>query len=246
MCVEAKTAIATPPAAGTFAGTATEFEYGVREWWTAKAYVDAEATDEDSAISTGYRLESRIRPTRRQHPVIPVIYLEYGNLTGADKTFLEVVGHDTESDLSAPNDVAKRVHKHEGEIRLILSSGLDNWNLAINFISEKNLGHAPWGFGYAAGLSRPLRRSSASNSCHLCADKFVAGAEVYGGLGDTRSLSLSETSHYLAPLLGWELSKQIHSSFSPGFGLTRGSLSRFFRVGIAYEFSAPKRKSATK
>jgi hypothetical protein len=69
----------------------------------------------------------------------------------------------------------------------------------------------------------------------------MAGLEVYGGLGDTRTLSLHETSHYVAPLLGWEMSKQIHLSLSPGFGVTALSFSQFVRAGIAYEFAGRKR-----
>ncbi len=184
ICVEAKTALAKPDVSGTFGAAATEFEYGVREWWTAEAYFDVQATDEDSAMSTGYRLESRVRLTKVEHLLTPVIYVEYGNISGADKTFLEVVGHDIQTDLSVRNDLAGHVHKHEGEFRLILSSDVESWNFAINFISEKNLGHAPWEFGYAWGASRPLRRASVSNACHVCLDKFVTGVEMYGGLGE--------------------------------------------------------------
>jgi len=67
-------------------------------------------------------------------------------------------------------------------------------------------------------------------------EKIVAGVEAYGGLGDTATLSLNETSHYLSPLIGWQLPKGVRVSLSPGFGLTANSLDRIYRVGLAYDF----------
>ena len=64
----------------------------------------------------------------------------------------------------------------------------------------------------------------------------MAGVEAYGGLGDTSSLTLRDTSHYIAPLVGWQLPKGVRLSFSPGFGLTASSLTRIYRVGFALEF----------
>jgi hypothetical protein len=72
--------------------------------------------------------------------------------------------------------------------------------------------------------------------CTCCADKFIAVAEAYGGLGYTAAITTGDTSHYIAPLLGWQLPKGLRLSFSPGFGLTATSLTRVYRVGVAYEF----------
>lgn len=60
------------------------------------------------------------------------------------------------------------------------------------------------------------------------------GGEAYGGLGDTDSLTLRETSHYIAPLVGWQLPFG-RLSFSIGFGLTSTSLDRVYRIGWASE-----------
>ena len=65
----------------------------------------------------------------------------------------------------------------------------------------------------------------------------MAGVEAYGGLGDTASLTLRNTSHYIAPVVEWQLPKGLRLSFSPGFGLTDSSLNRVYRFGVAYEFS---------
>lgn len=233
--IENKTALARPDGANHYGAAAMELEYGAKAWWTTELYLDGQATARDSAIFTGYRWENRFRPLMREHWVNPVIYIEYESITGADKTLLEVVGHDGQADLSDPNAESRQEHEHEGELKLILSSNLKSWNISENFIAEKNLGHDPWEFGYAVGAARPLRTLASGRECIFCADKFVAGVEAYGGLGDTWDLSLHDTSHYIAPLLGWQLPRGMRLSFSPGFGLTGSSLGRVYRAGLAVE-----------
>lgn len=233
--IETKTALARPDGSGHFGATATELEYGVRAWWTSELYLDGQATGGGSTLYTGWRLENRLRPLMQEHRINPVLYIEYENTSGADKTILEVVGHDGQSDLAETNGVSRREHQHEAELKLILSSNLKAWNISENFISEKDLSHAPWEFGYAVGATRPLRTAAGERPCAFCAEKFIAGAEAYGGLGDTWSLTLRDTSHYVAPLLGWEGPAGMRISFSPGFGLTSSSLNRVYRVGVAFE-----------
>lgn len=235
--LETKTALARPDGSTHYGASALEFEYGATAWWTSELYLDGQATGGDSTLFTGYRLENRFRPLMRDHAINPVLYVEYENISGADKTVLEVVGHDGQANLAGPNGDARREHQHEAELKLILSSNLRDWNISENFIAEKNLGHAPWEFGYAVGVVRPLHGAASGHECAFCAHKFIAGAEAYGGLGDTAALTLGDTSHYVAPLLGWQLPKGVRLSFSPGFGLTSTSLARVYRVGVAYEFS---------
>ena len=231
---ETKTALARPQGGNHYGAMTTELEYGVRAWWTSELYLDGQATAQDSAIFTGFRLENRFRPLMREHWINPVLYVEYENISGADKNILEVVGHDGQSDLATPNAEARQEHKHEGELKLILSSNLKAWNISENFIAEKNLGHAPWEFGYALGAARPLRTLGSGKRCALCLEKFITGAEMYGGLGDTWSLTLRDTSHYIAPIIGWQLPGG-RLSFSTGFGLTSSSLDRVYRIGWASE-----------
>lgn len=235
--IETKTALGRPDGSDHYGATAMELEYGVRGWWTSELYLDGQATAKDSALYTGFRLENRFRPLMREHVVNPVLYFEFESISGADKTILEVVGHDGQTDLAGPNRDARREHKHEGELKLILSSNFRDWNVSENFIAEKNLGHAPWEFGYAVGASHPLRGASSGRVCTFCAEKFIAGAEAYGGLGDTWALTIRDTSHYVAPLIGWQLPKGMRLSFSPGFGLTSTSLARMYRVGLAFELN---------
>jgi hypothetical protein len=232
---ETKTALARPDSAGRYGATALEFEYGATAWWTSELYLDGQATAGDSTLFTGFRFENRVRPLMREHFINPVLYVEYESISGADKALLEVVGHDGQSDLAGSNAESRREHKHEGELKLILSSNLKSWNISENFIAEKNLGHAPWEFGYAVGATRPLKTLSSGRECTFCAEKLSAGVEAYGGLGNTDSLTLHDTSHYIAPLLGWQLPRGMRVSFSPGFGITSSSLGRVYRAGLAWE-----------
>ncbi|HKS83061.1 MAG TPA: hypothetical protein VJR23_16270 [Candidatus Acidoferrales bacterium] len=216
------------------AGT-TEFEYGVKAWWTSEFYLDAQSTFGDSTVFSGFRLENRFRPLMREHWINPVIYLEYENVNEADKAMIEVVGSDSESDYAPPNSTLGRVHVHEMEGKLILSSDFKGWNISENFIAERNLGHDPFEFGYAAGASRPLRLEVTPRFCNFCRENFLVGAEFYGGLGTTWSLTASGTSHYAAPILGWQLPSGATFRISPGFGLNGESHRFTLRWGISYE-----------
>jgi len=232
--IETKTALAQPGQSHRYGAAVSELEYGVRAWWTTELYLDGQATAQDSTLYTGFRLENRFRPLMQEHIINPVLYVEFESISGADKTLLEVVGHDGQADLAEPNGDTRREHEHEAELKLILSSNLKAWNISENFIAEKNLGHEPWEFGYALGAARPLRTLGSGKPCILCLEKLTAGAEAYGGLGDVASLTLRDTSHYIAPIIGWQLPVG-RLSFSTGFGLTSSSLDRVYRIGWASE-----------
>lgn len=231
--IESKTAFGQPAGANRYGAGAAELEYGVKAWWTTELYLDGQSTARESTIPTGFRWENRFRLLMKDHFVNPLLYVEFENITGADKNMLEVVGHDGQSDVGTPNAESRREHKHEGELKLLLSSNVHDWNFSENFIAEKNLGHAPWEFGYAVAASRPL--STSYRDCTFCAPKFTVGAEAYGGLGNAWDLSLHNTSHYIAPVVGWVLPHRTRLSFSPGFGLNSNSLDRVYRVGFAVE-----------
>ena len=191
--IETKTALGRPQGGNRYGATAMELEYGTRAWWTTELYLDGQATGGDSTIFTGWRLENRLRPLMRDHAVNPVFYVEYENTSGADKTILEFTGHDGQADLAPPNAALRKEHQHEAELKLILSSNIKDWNVSENFITEKDLSHAPWEFGYALGATRPLRSAASGRACTFCAEKLIVGAEGYGGLGDTFALTVRDT-----------------------------------------------------
>jgi len=213
-----------------------EFEYGVKGWWTSEFYLDGQSTFSDSTIFTGFRWENRFRPLMREHWINPLLYLEYENVDEADKTMIEVTGFDNQADYLPRNAVLRRETDREAEMKLVLSSDFKGWNVSENFITEKNLGHDPWEFGYAAGASRPLRLEATANECNFCLENFLAGVEFYGGLGTSWRLTTAGTSHYGAPVLGWQLPSGVTLRISPGFGLNGNSHPFILRWGVSYEF----------
>ena len=234
---ESNNVIGRPDGSNRFLGSALELEYGALGWWTTEVYLDGQATLKDSTVFTGYRWENRFRVARREHWINPVLYLEFENINGADKTLLEVVGHDGEADLLEPNGAARYEKKREMEGKLLLGSNWRGWNLSENLILEKNLAHAPWEFGYAVGAYRQLGLEARPGRCNVCWENFSLGAEMYGGLGDSRSLGLQDTSHYVAPVLGWSLPSGASFKISPSFGVTQTSAPFLLRVGVSYEIS---------
>ena len=151
-------------------------------------------------------------------------------------------GFDSQADHAVPNTLVGKEHDHELETKLILSSDYKGWNISENFIGEKNLGHEPWEFGYAAGASRPLRLAAAPQYCNFCSENFLVGVEFYGGLGTSSNLTTSGTSHYAAPIVAWQLPTGISFRVSPGFGLTNESHRFLLRWGVSYEIDGFGRK----
>jgi len=220
-----------------FLASAMEFEYGVLGWWTTELYLDGQGTLGDSTLYTGSRWENRFRFTKQEHWINPVLYLEFENTNGADKTLLEVVGHDSQADLTAPNATSRLEKAREIEGKLLLGGNWRGWNFSENFIVEKNIAHAPYEFGYAVGVSHPLALQARPNRCNLCPENFQVGLEAYGGLGDTWDMNLKETSQYLAPALEWTMASGVDFKVSPSFGLTASSIPFFVRFGVSYEIS---------
>jgi len=216
----------------------TEFEYGAKAWWTTEFYLDAQSTFDQSTIFTGFRWENRFRLLKLEHIVNPVLYVEYEQISEADKTIKEVEGHDVEADGAVPNSVARHEQDHEMEFKLLLSSTFKGWNVALNPLATKNLSPSdPWEFGYALGVSRPLALKASPRACNFCPENFIAGAEIYGGLGDAQSFGLHDTSHYIAPAIAWNLPSGWTVRVSPGFGLNDNSHRLLVRWGLSREFS---------
>ena len=79
-----------------------EMEYGAKAWWTTEVYLSGQTTQNDSTIFTGFRWENRFRPLLREHFINPVLYVEYENVNEADRSLLEITGHDSVSELHRP------------------------------------------------------------------------------------------------------------------------------------------------
>ncbi|MBZ5682783.1 MAG: hypothetical protein LAO24_22035 [Acidobacteriia bacterium] len=231
--IEAKSITGAPKGGNPFLATALEFEYGVKTWWTTELYLDAQTTAAESTVFTGFRWENRVRPLLREHWINPILYFEFEDINAADKALLEVVGHDTRSDFLGRNDRSEK--ERELEFKLILSSNFQGWNVSENIVAEKNLAGDPWEFGYALGASRALALAASATPCTFCRENFALGAEMYGGLGDRHSFGLHDTSHYLGPVVTWNLPRGPSVRLSPNFGLNDNSHGFLFRFMISYE-----------
>lgn len=236
--VEYFSTFGTPHGGNDFHAFWTELEYGATAWWTTELYLDGQTTFHDSTVFTGFRWENRFRLLQREHVVNPVLYIEYEQISGADKILKEIEGHDVESDFADSNAALRKEHNHELELKLLLSSTWKGWNVAVNPIMTKNLlPSEPWEFAYAVGAGRPLALKASPNRCNFCRENFVAGVEMYGGLGDTQSAGLHDTSHYIAPVVAWNLPSDWTVRLSSAFGLNDNSHRLLLRWGFSREFS---------
>jgi hypothetical protein len=233
--VAAKSVTGAPKDGNPFVAGALEFEYGIRAWWTTELYLDGQTTAAEGTLFTGFRLENRIRPLLGEHGINPVLYFEFEDINSADKTLLEVVGHDSRDDIIARNDHSQK--QREAELKLILSSNFKGWNVSENIVAEKDLNARPWEFGYALGASRALALAASAKLCRFCRENFALGAEMYGGLGDRHSFGLSDTSHYLGPVVTWNIPRGPTLRLSPNFGLNHNSNGFLMRFMLSYEFN---------
>jgi hypothetical protein len=224
-------------AASDFLSSIMELEYGVQTWWTTEFYLDGQTTSGQGALFTGWRIENRFRPWMGEHRINPVLYVEFEDINGAEKSLKEVVGHDVADDQLVPNAEARREHEREVETKLILSSNVRGWDISANLIGEKNLAAEPWEFGYGFGVSRPLAFAVTPGPCTVCRENFIVGAELFGGLGTWRQFGLPGTSHYLAPVLAWDIPSGPRLTVSPAFGLNGNSHGLLVRFTLSYEMN---------
>lgn len=234
--IELKTLQGSPQYGNPFISQTIEFEYGAKGWWTTEFYLSGQHTSNDSTVFNGFRFENRFRPLPGDHFINPVLYVEYENVNLADRSFLEVTGHSSISDLRISNAQGRSETERALELKLILGSNFHGWNVSENFIAEKDLTEAePWEFGYAVGVARPLALAARSRACVFCRENFMAGAELYGGLGDLEGFGLKATSQYAAPVVTFNIPHGPAVSFEPAFGLNANSVGVLYRVKLGFE-----------
>lgn len=232
-----------PKAGRAYAAPLLELEYGTKAWWTSEFYLEGQSRLGDSAVFTGWRLENRFRPLRREHRVNPVLYFEFEDINEASRIQKEVVGH--AEPFHESNSELSQEHAREIEGKIILSSNTHDWNISENFIVEKNLTEAEgFEFGYAVGISRPLSRLASGADCRFCRENFTAGLELYGGLGSSDRFGFANTAQYIAPSLAWQVADDSSLRVSPAFGLTPGSDRFLLRLVYSYEVRGFARRVA--
>jgi len=211
-----------------------EVEYGVTAQWTSELYLESDSAWGDSTVFTGWRLENRYKPLKREHRINPVLYLEYEDLNEASRIQKEIEGGGP--DLTSSHRELTPEHGHELETKLILSSDYRDWNISENFIVAKNFSQSEGvEFGYSFGVTRPLSRLASDTNCRFCRENFIVGAEMYGGLGSTLDFSPRGSAHYVAPVVSWTITDNSTLRFSTGFGLTTESNPVLLRFGCSYE-----------
>ncbi len=217
-----------------------ELEYGVTGWWTTELYLEGVSIRGDGSAFTGWRFENRFRPLKSEHRINPVIYVEYESINEASRIQKEILGAGTLH--FEPLDELKEEHERELEAKLILSSAVRGWNVAENFIVERNLSESEgFEFGYSVGVSRPLGGLASGTACRLCAENVVLGVEAYGGLGSTEAFERGRQRHFVAPVMAWRVGERTSLKASVGFGLTDTSDRYLVRLGFAYELPVGKR-----
>ncbi len=222
-----------------YAAPYVELEYGVTDRVTAAAYVEGQGTVGDSTVFTGWRVETRYRPLKKEHRINPVLYLEYESLNDASRIAKDIVG--SGPDLDVANSYLRQFTAHELESKLILSSDIGRWNVAGNFVADKNLLRGEgFEFGYALGVSKALAiAGNAAPACTFCRQRFMPGVELYGGLGSTlNGVGFQDTAQYVAPTISWSLKERGTVRFSMAVGLGHESSRMLFRIG--YSFDMPR------
>jgi hypothetical protein len=218
----------------TYWAPLVELEYGATGWWSTSLYLEGAGQPNDATVFTGFRFENRFKPLKTEHRINPVLYFEFENINEASRIQKEVVGHSELTDEPLSSLRGEKARELEG--KLILSSNLKNWNIAENFIVEKNFTEDEGvEFGYALGIYRPLATIASGNPCRFCRENFTAGLELYGGLGSTEQFGFRDTAHYIAPAIAWRVSENSTLRFSPGFGLTASSARNLLRFSYTYE-----------
>lgn len=213
-----------------------ELEYGMTGWWTTEFYLEGVTTNGDGSGFTGWRWENRFRPLKNEHRVNPVLYLEYEHVSEASRIQKEIVGSGSLA-FEPIADLRQEV-AHELEGKLILSSTVGSWNVSENFVVEKNLSaNEGFEYGYSLGVSRSLGTLASGTACRLCRENFTVGVELYGGLGTSLDFGVTGARHYLAPVVGWQISDHSMLKFSPAVGLTDASDHVQLRVAWQYELS---------
>ena len=236
--IENQNIAATPKDANGFFASTVEFEYGVTAWWTAEAYLQGQATDHDSTVFTGFRFENRFRPLPREYWINPVLYVEYEDVSAADKSFLEITGHTSITTQQVPNATLRKEVERSIEGKLILSSNAKGWNFSENIIAEKAVDeNESWEFGYALAAARPLSTKGGGRRCTLCRQNIDVGAELFGGLGTRYGFGLKQTEQYAGPSVEVNAPNGFTYKFSPELGLNDNSAAVLWRFGVSYEIS---------
>jgi len=227
--------LGNPKVGNGFLGSVLEFEYRPEKWWSTEVQLEGQTTFNESTVFTGYTWVNKFKLAPKNRWINSVLSLGWEDTNAANKSIVEIEGHAGADDFNLRNDLARRIQEHEIEAKLVLSRDHKGWNFAGNLIGVKNLAGEPWQFGYSLGTSRPLSTAEAKDHCIFCRKSVAAGLEFYGGLGDAHSFGLQNTSHYVGPVVSWQLGDRFAVKVGPQFGLTRESQHALVHFAVVYD-----------
>ena len=189
----------------------------------------------DSTVFTGWRFENRYKPLRREHWINPVLYLEYEDVNEASRIQKEIEGGGPDLTSSHRELAGERLTNWK---RNSFSPATTMTGTSLRTLSWRRIFRSEGvEFGYAFGVSRPLARLASGAKCRFCRENFIAGVEMYGGLGSTLGFGPRGSAHYVAPMVSWAITDNSSLRFSTGFGLTDQSNPVLLRFGYSYEIT---------
>ena len=182
-----------------------ELEYGVTNHLQL-AYYEVYAWDRPKDWQReAFKIEAKLRLFEAgQLPVDVALYSEYENPNGH-----------------------RRVHSDVVENKAILSKDFGAWNVAGNFVFEKQVNrHRHWEFSYTLATSYGLT------------PRVRLGLELQETLGDSDEFGLRRKDHQLqlVPGIYASLAPHLRVLVGPAFGLTRASDDLQLRSIVEWEF----------
>ena len=182
-----------------------ELEYGITDHLQL-AYYEVFTWDRSQDWERdAFQVEAKYRFAEAgQWPVDLALYIEYKNPDGHRELRSDVL-----------------------ENKVILGKNLGRWNLAFNFVFEKELNNSePWEYEYTLGASYEVT------------PRFQVGVEIKEGLGDSHSFRVfdGEQNLQLIPSVAFNVTSHIRMIVGPAFGLTRSSDDFQLRSIVECEF----------
>ena len=123
-----------------FLGSALEFEYGLKGWWTTEVYLDGQATGSDSTIFSPATAGRTVSDCCRANTgSTRSCTWNLKTSTGLTRPCLKWSARTARTILPGRNSEARAEKQREIEAKLILGSYFKGWTIAENFIAEKNV-----------------------------------------------------------------------------------------------------------
>ena len=182
-----------------------ELEYGLLERLQL-AYYEVYAWDRANDWERNeFKIEAKLRFAEAgRWPVDLALYAEYKNPDGH-----------------------REIHSDEVENKIIVSKDFGPWNVAGNFIFEREISaQNNWAFEYTAGISYGLT------------PRTRLGLELKETLGDEEEFGVHRADHqlYLVPGIYASLTPHVRLLIGPAFGLTRSSDDLQLKSIVEIEF----------